>query len=205
MADFFLEPLKTLLGGTPGERVSKLATIVVPGIVLSCILSQFTGLGMLAGSENAITSVRLPMYLDLVSRRSDESAVAFIMEPEVGKFFIPWSHGSPVRVWLSVGSKTYDANTDQIKVRRDGIGGRFPLLGEIPKPVVLVAEGGEPGDPQLEGRSLKVDELGLYSREGVAKALWSFVISMFGFGLVIRSQGGETKPPADETSDKSAR
>jgi hypothetical protein len=203
MMDFLLEPLKALLAGTPGERVSKLATIVVPGLVLSCILSQFTGLGMLAGSENAIISVRLPMYLDLVSGRKDEQAIAFVMEPDAGSFLIPFLHGGPRRVWLSVGSKTYDANIDQIKIRREGIGGKLPLLGEIAKPVVFVAEGGEPGDPQLEGRTLKVDELGLYSREGVAKALWSFVISMFGFGLVIRSQGSESKAPA-KTSDQNA-
>ena len=202
MIDFLRDNLTNLLSGSPGERVARMATLVVPGFVLSCILSQFTGLGMLAGSENSITSVRLPMYFDLASGRVEEQGTALILEPEVGAFSIPWSTGSPRRVWLSVDSKIYNSNSYNILIQKDGIKGRLPLLG-VSQPVVLVAEGGQVGDPLLEGRTVKTEELGLYSRDGVAKALWAFVISMFGFGLVIRSAGSATEISTKGASDKS--
>jgi hypothetical protein len=191
--DAIRDLLSTLLKGTPEKRAAKLATIVVPGFVVSCILSQFTGLGMLTGSENSIISVRLPMYFDLSSGKKEDQGTVFVLEPDIGSFSIPWSNGNPRRVWLSLDPKNYESNARNLSIRKEGIEGRLPLLGSA-KPVVLIAEGGQAGDPLLEGRSVKIEELGIYSREGVTKALWSFVVSMFGFGLVIRSGGDEASP-----------
>lgn len=195
MLDSTKEIIAFLKGRDPTQLAKVFAYVFAPAAVMAAGLLGLAGRGMAVDLSRPVAISELRSEIDGTGHARLRRGLAITVESSAPEFHLSLS-GTAGAVWTSLEPEQLQANAGRIQSDSAGLTTRSPFLG-VSGPVTMIIAGAARGQVDLPGRTERVSDWQLPSRQSLALVSSVLLSCVFAFGMavamVLPSPSGEQR------------